>query len=143
MITPQKLHIHTRAAVKALGKAERHQRDKVAIPLHALAKQDKMGICALPVATGRGGLVKAGTGGEIHLTADDGLDALPSAGFPECHCTVKDTVVGQGHGVMPALLGAGGQLRQAAGAVQQAVFTVQVQVDKSSHGMALLSGRGE
>ena len=52
-------------------------------------------------------------------------------------------MVGQGHGVMPALLGAGGQLGQAAGAVQQAVFTVQVQVDKSSHDVALLSGRGE
>ena len=74
--------------------------------------------------------VGAAPGGHIHLTADDGLDALRLAGFVEVHHTVHHAVVRNGHGGLAQLLHPLHQQGDAAGPVQQGKFGMDVQVDK-------------
>ena len=69
-------------------------------------------------------------GGDVHLTADDGLDAVGFGGLAELGRPEEVAVVGHRHRRHPL---PGGQLRQArngAGTVQQAVVGVEVKVDK-------------
>ena len=77
-------------------------------------------------------LVKAGPAGgrDVHLAADNGLDALPLAGAVEVDCAVHDPVVCDRHGGLAQLLDPAGQSVDLAEAVQQAVLRVDVEVDK-------------
>ena len=75
-------------------------------------------------------LVKAGAGGHIHLTADDGLDASLFCSLIKLHAAVHHAVVGAGNGGLSALFYTIHQLVNAAGTIQQAVLCVDVQMDK-------------
>ena len=77
-------------------------------------------------------LIKAGTGGHIDLTADDGLDACLFCSLVKLHTAVHNAVVGAGNGSLTALFYAVHQLVNAAGTIQQTVFRMNMQVDKVS-----------
>ena len=49
-------------------------------------------------------LVKPRAGGNVHLAADDGLDARRLGGIKKCHAAVHNAVVGYGAGGLPHLL---------------------------------------
>ena len=80
-------------------------------------------------------LIEAGAGGHIDLAADDGADALLFALLVEIDDTVHDTVIGDGDGGLAQGLGALDQPLDAAGAIEEAVFAVDVQMDKIGHGV--------
>ena len=70
---------------------------------------------------------------EIDLAADDRLDSLGAAGIVEGDGSVHDAVIGDGAGGMSALFGAPWNIGDAAGAVEQTVFTVQMQMHEIGH----------
>ena len=80
-------------------------------------------------------LLKAGAAGRrhIHLTADDGLDPLRLAGPVEVNGAVHTAVVRDGHSGLAQLLDTLGQALDAAGAVQQAVLCMDMEVYKGCH----------
>jgi hypothetical protein len=78
-------------------------------------------------------LDEARAGRNVDLAPNDGLDASPTAHLIELDRTVKHTVIGERHGIMPAFLDTVGEITKAACAVQQAVFTVQMQMNEISH----------
>ena len=80
-------------------------------------------------------LIEAGAGGHIDLAADDGADALLFALLVEIDDAVHDTVIGDGDGGLAQGLGALDQPLDAAGAIEEAVFAVDVQMDKIGHGV--------
>ena len=83
-------------------------------------------------------LVRARPGRHVDLAADDGLHARRLAGFIEGHRAVHDAVVRDGKGGLPQCRGALRHGVHAAGAVQEGIFAVVVQMDKG-HGTALLT----
>ena len=80
-------------------------------------------------------LIEAGAGGHIDLAADDGADALLFALLVEIDDAVHDTMIGDGDGGLAQGLGALDQPLDAAGAIEEAVFAVDVQMDKIGHGV--------
>ena len=68
--------------------------------------------------------------GHIDLAADDGLHPRGLGGLVEGDRAVHDPVVRDGHRFLAQLLDALHQSFDAAGAVQQAVFTVYMQVNE-------------
>ena len=76
------------------------------------------------------GLIQPGAPGHIHLTADDRMDALGFAGSIEVDGAVHNAVVRDGHRRLAQLLHQLRQVPDAAGAVQQAVLRVDVQMGK-------------
>ena len=79
-------------------------------------------------------------GSYVDLAADDGLYSRLQGGLVEGHRPVHDPVVRDGHGLLPQLLHPPDQRGDAAGAVQEAEFTVNVQMYKG-HGVSLPGGR--
>ena len=69
--------------------------------------------------------------GHIHLTADDGLDPGGLGGLVEIDAAIHDAVVGNGHRRLAQLLHPVHQGVNAAGAVQEAVFRMHVQMNKA------------
>jgi len=87
-------------------------------------------------------LIKPGTalGCDIDLTADDRLDPLCLTGPVKVDNTVHDTVVCDGAGGLAHGLHGLRQVPDTAGAVEEAVFRMDVQVDKG-HVLYLLKIR--
>ena len=75
-------------------------------------------------------LIEPGAGRHIDLTADDGLDPRLFRCLIELYTAVHDPVVGAGNCGLAALLDPFHQLVDPAGAVQQAVLGMQMQVDE-------------
>ena len=83
-------------------------------------------------------LIEAGAGGNVDLAADDGADAGFFTFLVEIDGSVHHAVVGDGNGGLPQRFGTGNQPLDAAGAVKEAVFGMDMQVDKVGHGSGLL-----
>ena len=75
--------------------------------------------------------------GHIHLAADNGLDARRLGGFIKIDTAVHDPVVRNGHTVLAQFLHPVHQAADAAGPVQQAVFRMDVQIDKAHFGSSV------
>ena len=67
-------------------------------------------------------LVKACARSDVHLAADDGLDALGLAGAVKVDRAVHHAVVGDGTGGLPHRLDELGEVADTARAVEQAVL---------------------
>ena len=78
-----------------------------------------------------GGFVKARSLCRINLAADNGLDADAFAGFIEFHDAIHDAVVGNGKRIHAALFTGGCKLFDPTGAVQKAVFGMDVEMNES------------
>ena len=76
--------------------------------------------------------IKPGTalGRHVHLAADDGFDSLCLAGAVEINRAVHHTVVCDRAGGLPHLLDDLRQIPDAAGSVQEAIFCMDMQMDK-------------
>ena len=125
----QQFLIDTRLGVKTLGKAGRHHLDKVLVACLVFAEQNQV-----VVAVDTVDLIKAGAGGYIDLTADDGLDARRFGRIKESHAAVHDTVVGDSARRLPHRFQLVKHPVNAAGTVQQAVLGVDMKVCELSRG---------
>ena len=127
VVLPQKVHVHARAVVEAVDEAARDHIDEILIARHILAQQDQM----IGLAVERIHLVKARSRRDIDLAADDRLDPGSLRSLVEINDAVHHAVIRQGDGLLPKLLDTGHHVLDAARAVKQAVFRVDVQMDKS------------
>ena len=109
----QKLLIHAGLGVKALHKTGRDHFDQVFVAGLVFAQQNQVVVAVDFIY-----LIKAGTGGNIDLTADNGLDARLFSGFIKLHTTVHHAVVGAGNGGLSTLLHPLHQLVDTASTVQ-------------------------
>jgi len=89
-------------------------------------------------------LLEAGAppGGHVDLAADDGLDPRRLAGPVEVHRAVHDPVVRDGYGGLAQLPDPLCQTVDAAEAVQEAVFGVDVKVNEGHGNLSFLTGDG-
>ena len=78
-------------------------------------------------------LVEAGAGGNIDFAADDRMDARSLSRLPEQHSAVEHAVIGDRNGGLPELLDALHKLLDAAGAVEQRIFCMHMQMHKRLH----------
>ena len=123
-VAAQQFQIDTGLDVKALRPAGRHQVGKVPIALLVFAQQHQMAALGVELMD----LVEPGPalGRHIDLAADDGLDALRLAGTVKVDGAVHDAVVRDGAGVLPHGLDDPRQVPDAAGAVQKAIFRMDM-----------------
>ncbi len=126
VLLPQQLHVDAGAVVIPLDEARGAQLDQVLVALLVLTQQHQVRVLARG-----GGLVKAAAGGDVHLAADDRMDALAQALLVKIHHAVHHAVIRDGQRLHAQFLCSGDQRLYAARAVQQRVFGVQVQVRKA------------
>ena len=79
-----------------------------------------------------GSVVFLGT--DVEFAAQDGLDAFGLGCFEEMHCAVDVAVVGDGHGFLSDFVDVGYEFFDIAGAIEERVIGVQMQVGEFSHG---------
>ncbi len=75
---------------------------------------------------------------DVELAAQDGFDAFGFGGFEEVDCAVDVAVVGDGYGFLADVVDVGYEFFDVAGAVEEGVVGVQMQVGKFSHGIGLV-----
>ena len=122
----EKLEVDSRLCVKALRESFRHHINEIFVSDLVFDEQDEMISGAVRFVA----LIEAGTRRDVDLAADNRLDSLRLAGAVEIHHAVHDAVVGNCDGILSKLACAFGNLRDAAGAVKQAVFAVQMKMNK-------------
>ena len=122
----QQVQINAGLDIEPVYKGLAHQVRQIPVSRFVFAQQHQM--------TGFGvqliGFVQPGAPGHIYLAADDRMDALGLAGPIEVDGAVHNAVVRDGHSRLPQLLYQLRQVPDAAGAVQQAVLRVDVQMGK-------------
>ena len=123
----QQVMVNARLGIKALQETGGYHFDQVFIPGFIFAEQDQV-----VVAVNAVDLIKAGAGGNIHLTANDRLDACGFGCIIKGNTAVHNTVVGNGNGGLAQLFDIVKQAVNTAGAIQQAVLSMQVQVGELS-----------
>ena len=121
----EQVHVDAGLVVVALDEPGRAELDEVLIALLVFAQEHQVRVFA-----GDLGLVKAAALGDVDLAPDDRVDARLLAGLVEVDHAVHHAVVRDRQGLHAQLLGALHQRPDAAGAVQQGVFGVQMQVRK-------------
>ena len=132
----QQLLVDPRAIVEAFEEGERGELDEV--PEAGLVLGEEGEVVAR-FADPLGVAVGAVAGGDVGLVADDRLDTHGGRLAVQLDGSVKVAVVGQSDRVHTELLDVPDQLGDAAGAVQEAVVTVAVEVDKGPvHGALTL-----
>ena len=128
---PQQLLVDAGPDVKALGIGLGHHVTQIAVALLVTAEQDEVVGVLVPVVL----LVEAGAGGHIDLAADDGLHAGRLGRLVKVHHAVHGPVVGDRHRLLTQRLDPLHEPGDAAGAVQQGIFRMYVEMDKG-HGRA-------
>ena len=121
-VLPQDLPVHARLAVEPFREGQGHELHEVLIPLIGLAEQHEV----VPLVGEDPGLVVPVPRRNVGLAAEDGFDARLLTGLIKRDGAIHDAVVGQCQCVLTQFLRPGHQLRDAAGAVQQAVFTMHM-----------------
>ena len=131
--------VDSRLLVKALHIGDAHQFNQVLVALGVFAEQHQVEGVLVDAMN----LIQVAAGRHIHLTPDDGLNALLFAGAVKLHRPVHAAVIGDGHGRLAQLFTALGQTFDAAVSIQEAVFGVQVKVYKIGHTLGCSSSRRE
>ena len=127
MVAPQHIQVYPGLAVEALDKGLGNQLAKVFVAGAVFAQQHQVVGVVIDLMHPVGELAP----GQIHLAADDGLDARGLGGFVKIDTAVHNAVVGYGDGGLPQLLHPVHHAADAAGSVQEAVFTMDMQVNKT------------
>ena len=117
-----------RLSIKALGKGAGNKMRKIAITHLVFAQKHQM--MRVRIATS---FFEASARCHVDLASDDRLDSFALTGTVELYRPVHDAVVGKCYRCVTAFLGAPGDLARTACAIQQAVFTVQVQMYEIRH----------
>ncbi len=125
----QQVLVDAGLGVKTFEKAGADHLDQVFVAGLVFAQQDQM-----VVAVDAVDFIVPRTGGHVHFAPDDGLNTGRHGGVVELDAAVHNAVVGDGHGGLAQLLDALEQPVDAARAVQQTVFGVQVQVCELTFG---------
>ena len=133
---PQQVQVDAGLDVKALDVRLADHIGQVAVACLVLAQQHQVAGLRVKLML----LVKSCTVGHIHLAADNGMDTLLLAGAVEVHRAVHDAVVGDSAGVLPHGLHQCRQVADAARAIQQTVFRMDMEVNKG-HGVTLSFSR--
>ena len=131
-VFPQQVQVDAGLDIKALDVCLTDHIGQVAVACLVFAQQHQMAGLRVKLVL----LVKSGAAGHIHLAADNGMDALLLTGAVEVHRAVHDAVVSDGAGVLPHGLHQCRQVADTARAIQQAVFRMDVEVNKG-HGVTL------
>ena len=117
------------AALQSLQEAGRGELDEVAVAGVVGGQQGEV-VALNPRAAGIGSI--GGGGGvivhEIYLATDDRLDAMLGTGLVELHRAVHHAVIGETEGWLLELSGTCGERIDLAGAVEQGVLGVHVQM---------------
>ena len=127
MILFKQRKVYPGLAVKTVDIGFRNQKTQVFIALTVLTKQDKM-IRAVVDAVYP---VLHGSPGNVHLAANDGLDARCLGGFIKVNTAIHDTMVCNGNGRLTQLLNPVHHATDAASTIQKAVFRVDMQMYKT------------
>ena len=130
MMLRKQLLINARLGVKAFGKACGHHFDQIFVAGFVFTQQDQVAVAVNAVH-----LIKASAGRNINLTADDRLDARRLGSVKKRNAAIHNTVVSDGTGRLPHLLEPVKHPVDAAGAVQQAVLGMHMQMGKLSRGV--------
>ena len=119
--------VDARLVVEAVDVSRGGELQEVLIPDAVLGQEEQV----VPAVLGAGvAAVATVAGSHVGLEADDGLHPGFDALVVELDRAEEGAVVGDGDRRHAKLFGAGGQVRAAAGAVQQRILAVDVQVDE-------------
>ncbi len=140
----QQLEIHAGFRVEAFRPRFRYQRDQVLVTAVVLAEQNQMAVFRVEFVYA----VETRALRHVDLAADDRFYAPFLRGLVEIHGAVHHAVVGDGHRGHAAFRREVHEPRDAARAVQQAVFAVHMEMNKQvSHDLydkiVRISGRKE
>ena len=127
MILLQQFHIHTGFAVETTGKCLRNQHTEILIALAVFAQQHQM----VRIIVNTMDTVFHLAAGQIYLTADDGLDARSLGSFIKINAAIHDTVICDRDGSLPQLLDPVHHAADAACAVKEGVFCMDMQMYKT------------
>ena len=143
----QILFAHPRLPVEPVQARLRRQPDQVLVSLLVLGQHQQVVVLAVPRVARRRQAHTAGVASiprrlramvlrlaHVELAAQDRLHALFLGRIEKVHRAVDVPVVRHGHGLLPQRRHAIRQLIDVAGAVQQRVFGMQMQVGEFSHG---------
>jgi len=137
----EQLFIHARLVVKAFQVGFGGQLDEVAVAGLVLCQQDEVVILLIG-----GGFAGAAIGSDVYLAADDGLDARLGRFLVKLDGAVHHAVVGNCQGIHAQFLRPRYQLGDAAHAIEQAEFSVDMEVSEHSAfltGDCLIIAQGE
>ena len=127
-MTSQQIFINARLVVKAIKITSRDQIDEVLVAILRLGKQHQV---VVPVRIGAGLVTLLG---DVHLTANHGMNAFFVGFVIELNCAKEIAMVGHGDSWHALLLGDGHQLLDIAGAIQQRVIGMAVKVNERTFG---------
>ena len=122
----QQIQVDARLDIEPFHIGLRHHVGKIAIACFVLAQQHQMAGFGIKFMH----LIKAGTAGHIDFTADDRMDALRLTGTVKIDGAVHDAVVRDRHRRLPHLLDQLRQVTDTAGAVEQAIFRMNMEMCK-------------
>src|SRR6266545_4572441 len=128
VVLRQNFFVDARLVVIALQMRRGGESDQVLVARLVLRQQDKMMVNVL-AAAGRL-FVEATAGRNIHLATDDRFDAFVASGLIKIDRAVEHTVVGDREGGKLQFMRLVHQPVEAAGAVEQRILGVQMEVDK-------------
>ena len=121
--------VDARLVIIPVEMRRRDELREVLVAFLILCEQHEMVVDVTAAATGRL-LLQPRSGRDIHLAADDGLDALLLRRLVEIHRGVKHAVVSHRHGVELEVVRLVHQLVETTGGVEQAVLGMQMEMDK-------------
>ena len=123
----EQVEIDARAVIEAVHVSGGDQFAEIVITGLVFAQKDQVGRFPVQIV----GLVKAGAWGHIDFAADDGLDPGFFGGAVKIDHAEHGAVIGDGAGRLAQLLQPFHQTLDPAGAVQETVFGMNVQVHES------------
>ena len=126
MFSEQRL-VDAGAVVVALEMRQAGKLDQVAIAFQVLDEQDQV----MGIAVGPSFLLVPGTGGDVNLLADDGVDPRGFRLQVEVDRTVQHAMVGKRDRRHPGFDRQADHVGDAAGPVEQAEFRVSMKVDET------------
>src|SRR5215467_9344496 len=125
----QKLLAHTRLVVEAMKRGLGRNLDQVAVPLFVLGKHQKM---VISVALGGSAVIVFLA--DVEFATDDRLHTLLVGGVHEVNGAKDVAVIRHSNSRHPKLFHVLTKFFNVAGAIQQGIVGVQVQVDELGHG---------
>ena len=128
LVRGQQFLVHARFVIIALQMRGGRQPDQILVTRFVLGQQAQMMI-GVPAAAARF-LFQAAARRDINLAADDRFDALLPRRLVKINRAVKDAVIGDGQGGELQFARLLHQPVQAAGAIEQRILGVQMQMNK-------------
>ena len=123
----QNILVDPRHVVVTVQEGDRGHADEIAEAGAILSEQSEM---KTGIAAAAGFSIAAFARGHVSFIADDWIEAGRSALLIKLDGAVKIAVIRQSQGVHALLFGAGDELRNSAGAIEQAVMTVTMQMNE-------------